>query len=292
MSLTLVVMAAGAGSRFGGPKQTMPIGPAGEWLLDFGLVDAQRAGFNRVVLVIREELTGEFEQHFERTDPNLDVTLVSQRLDDVPAAASRPGRSKPWGTGHAVLAVRTTVEGAFAIINADDFYGARAYELAVGACDEAARTGAATVIGMRLDRTLSRHGPVTRGWCQMRDGRVLQIEEVTEIERRDGQITGAGRRRPLTFDGSEMVSMNFWVFPSSVFGMVGARFDAFLEREGNDPAAEFLLPEAINELIATGELTLHGLEAPGPWFGLTYRDDLPAVTAGIAALIEQGQYRK
>ena len=138
-------------------------------------------------------------------------------------------------------------------------------------------------IGMRLDRTLSPHGPVTRGWCQIRDGRVLQIEEVTEIERRDGQITGAGRRRPLTFDGSEMVSMNFWVFPPSVFGMVGARFDAFLEREGNDPAAEFLLPEAINELVATGELTLHGLEAPGPWFGLTYRDDLPAVTAGIAA---------
>ena len=233
MSLTLVVMAAGAGSRFGGPKQAMPIGPEGEWLLDFGLVDARRAGFSRVVLVIREELTAAFEQHFEQTDPMLDVTLVAQRQDDVPNVASLPVRSKPWGTGQAVLTARATVTGPFAIMNADDFYGATAYELAARACPTAARTGAATVVGMRLDRTLSPHGPVKRGWCQIRDGRVQEIQEVMEIERRDGRITGMGDRGSLTFDGSEIVSMNFWVFPPSIFGLVGARFDAFLARAGH-----------------------------------------------------------
>ena len=291
MGLTLVVMAAGAGSRFGGPKQMMPIGPSGEWLLDFGVQDARRAGFDRVVLVIREELTPDFEQHFEQTEPTLDVTLVTQRLDDAPVAASWPSRVKMWGTGHALLSARATVDGPFAIMNADDFYGARAYEIAAEACAAAAGSGAAAVVGMRLDRTLSPHGPVTRGWCQVRDGHVQQIEEVLEIERRDGRLTGRGRSGPIDFDGTEMVSMNFWVFPPSIFRLVGARFEAFLAREGHDPDAEFLLPEAVNELVASGELAVLGIEAPGPWFGLTYRDDLPAVTAGIGELIAEGHYR-
>jgi UTP-glucose-1-phosphate uridylyltransferase len=283
-------MAAGVGSRFGGPKQTMPIGPAGEWLLEFGIFDARRAGFGRVVLVIRDELAETFEQRLEAIAPDLDVALVSQRVDDLPAGVSAGARTKPWGTGHAVLSVRNSIESSFAIMNADDFYGTRAFELAADACARAARTGAATVVGMRLDRTLSPHGPVTRGWCQIAGDRVLRIEEVMDIERGDSALSGAGREGRLVFDGDEMVSMNFWVFPQSIFASLSAKFDAFLARAGQDPSAEFLLPEVVNDLIADGALNLGGVEAPGPWFGLTHREDHPGVAAGLAALVGAGIY--
>jgi choline kinase len=290
VSSILVVLAAGAGSRFGGPKQMMPIGPGGEWLLEFGLFDAHRAGFRRVVFIVRDEFTGAFERRLQIVRPHLDITLVTQRLEDVPAGTKVGARTKPWGTGQAVLAARDAIDGAFAIINADDFYGAPAYCLAAEACPAAASTGVATVVGMRLDRTLSPHGPVKRGWCQVHGERVTRIEEVTDIARRHGRLTGAGRQGRLEFDGREIVSMNFWVFPQSILTGLSSRFEAFLAQEGHDPASEFLLPEAVNSLVAGGALPLGRVEAPGPWFGLTYREDQPAVAAGLAALVRKGVY--
>jgi choline kinase len=290
VSSTLVVMAAGAGSRFGGPKQMTPIGPAGEWLLEFGLFDAHRAGFRRAVLIIRDEYADDFERRLHAVRRYLDLTFVAQRLEDLPEGTNAGTRTKPWGTGHAVLSARHAIDGPFAIINADDFYGAAAYRLAAEACPVAASTGVATVVGMRLDRTVSPHGPVKRGWCRIHGERVTGIEEVTDIACREGRLTGVGRAGHYDFSGDEIVSMNFWVFPHGVLRDLARRFDRFLAEAGRDPASEFLLPEAVNSLIADGVLHLRRVEAPGPWFGMTYREDQPAVGEGLAELVRQGVY--
>jgi UTP-glucose-1-phosphate uridylyltransferase len=284
-------MAAGAGSRFGGPKQTTSVGPAGEWLLEFAVFDARRAGFGRVVLIIREELRPQFDELIDRlSQHDIDVQVVYQRADDVPPGFRTAARTKPWGTGHAVLAARTAVDGPFAIMNADDFYGADAYIAGAAASRAAAERGVSTVVAMRLERTLSEHGPVKRGWCQATGDRVTRLEEVMGIERRDGKYSAAGKHASVTFSGQELVSMNFWVFPSSVFTLLGEKFSAFLTRHAGQPDSEFLLPEAINELMAEGRMDLRVVDAPGPWFGLTYQEDRAAVEAGLVELTRRGVY--
>ncbi len=287
----LVVMAAGAGSRFGGPKQTAAVGPKGEWLLEFAVFDARRAGFGRVVLIIREELRPQFDELIERlTREGIQVDFAYQRADDVPAGVTVAARTKPWGTGHAVLAARHAVTGPFAIMNADDFYGADAYRQGAEACRAAAATGVSTVVAMRLERTLSEHGPVKRGWCQANGDRVTRLEEVMGIERKDGAYHAAGTHASVTFTGQELVSMNFWVFPPAIFRQLGAKFEAFLAAQGSRPDSEFLLPEAINELIDEKQVDLRVVDAPGPWFGLTYKEDRPAVEAGLVELTVRGVY--
>ena len=287
----LVVMAAGAGSRFGGPKQTAAVGPKGEWLLEFAVFDARRAGFGRVVLIIREELRPQFEELIDRlTQHRIDVRVAYQRTEDVLAGTPAAPREKPWGTGHAVLAARREVDGPFAIMNADDFYGAEAYARGAAAARAAADTGVSTVVGMRLERTLSEHGPVKRGWCQVTGDRVVRLEEVMGIERKDGVYHAAGKHAALTFTGRELVSMNFWVFPATIFALLGEQFRTFLSAHGRQPDSEFLLPEAINELVAEGRVDLRVADAPGPWFGLTYKEDRPAVEAGLVELATRGVY--
>jgi UTP-glucose-1-phosphate uridylyltransferase len=280
---TLVVMAAGAGSRFGGPKQTTSVGPNGEWLVDYALLDAAQAGFGRAVIITRDELVPAFEDLRARMAGTIVADLAIQRLDDLPAGFTPGARQKPWGTGHAVLTVRDVVQTPFVIMNADDYYGPEAYRLGGEACAVAARTGAASVIAMRLDRTLSPHGPVKRGWCQTRDGRVVRLEEVMGIAREGDRLVASGAHASVAFDGRELVSMNFWVFAPRIFQALGEKFDAFLRAHRADDADgdEFLLPEVVNELIAEERLEVLAAEAPGPWFGLTYREDLPEVEAGV-----------
>ena len=290
MQKALVVMAAGAGSRFGGPKQTTPVGPGGEWLPDYALFDAIRAGFTRAVFIIREELRPEFDALKSRVGSRLPIDLVTQRLDDIPPGFSPAPRSKPWGTGQAVLTVRDIVKTPFVIMNADDFYGADAYLQGAEACAVADSKGSATVVAMRLDRTLSPHGPVKRGWCQTANGRVTRVEEVMGIGRKGDRLEAAGKHAGIHFNGSELVSMNFWVFAPSLFDQLGSKFKAFLKKSAGDADAEFLLPEVVNELIAEGQMEVLARETPGPWFGLTYRDDLPEVISGLAALTEKGTY--
>jgi UTP-glucose-1-phosphate uridylyltransferase len=208
----------------------------------------------------------------------------------VPAGFKVGGRQKPWGTGQAVLAVRDVVRTPFAIMNADDFYGAEAYQRGAKAADLAASAGVASVIAMRLDRTLSPFGPVKRGWCQTRGDRVTRLEEVMGISRQDDRLVAAGRHAGVMFDGSELVSMNFWVFPPAVFTQLAARFETFLSEHGGKADAEFLLPEVVNELIADGQLEVRASEAPGPWFGLTYQEDKAEVMTGLVELSSQGVY--
>jgi choline kinase len=290
MSKTLVVMAAGAGSRFGGPKQTTPVGPHGEWLLEYALFDAARAGFDRSVCIIRAELEPEFRRLADRVGRTIDVSWVTQRMDDLPPGFAPGAREKPWGTGHAVLAVRDAVSTPFAIMNADDFYGAEAYRQGAEAADEAASDGVASVIAMRLDCTLSPYGPVKRGWCQTRDGRVTRLEEVMGIAREDDRLVAAGRHATVMFDGTELVSMNFWVFPQSIFPLLRVEFDSFLRTQGGSPDSEFLLPEVVNDLIAQERLVVRAREAPGPWFGLTFQEDKAEVMSGLAGLHASGVY--
>jgi choline kinase len=284
MTPTLLVLAAGMGSRYGGLKQIDPVGPSGETVLDYAVFDATRAGFGRVVFVIRPE----FEEAFRSSVTSkyagaIAVDYVHQSSADLPDGFAAPaGRQKPWGTGHAVWCARHAVGGPFAVINADDFYGAAAYAR-IGAFLGGARGAEFAIVGFRLGNTLSENGTVSRGVCRAKEGRLVSITEETAIARAD---VGMGRR----FSGNEIVSMNFWGFTPEVFGGLGDGLGAFLAARGSDPKAEFYLPSAVSDLVTGGRATVEVLSSEDAWFGVTYREDKPHVAAAIAALVRDGKY--
>jgi hypothetical protein len=287
---TLLVMAAGLGLRYGGFKQVDRVGPGGEMLLEYAVFDARRAGFRRVVFIIRRELTDAFADLARHLPSELDVSSVCQDPQRLPAWFTPPPRTKPWGTVHAVLAARDVISAPFAAVNADDFYGATAYALAIRACEEAASADTYSVIGLPLDATLSDHGSVVRGICRMDDGRLAGLDEVYGIQRTSAGVHGSTAAGPRSLSGRELASMNFWVFAPAVFGTLAERFDDFLRRRGSDPSAELPLPEAVNGLIQAGAARVRAIEAPGPWFGLTHPDDRPKVVAGLQGLHDGGVY--
>jgi hypothetical protein len=289
MAPALLVLAAGAGSRYGGLKQIEPVGPSGETLLDYAVFDALRAGFGRVVFVIRRDIEGLFRERIgARYAGRTTVDYAFQDPGSLPAGFSPPAqRGKPWGTGHALWCARGALSGGFAAINADDFYGADSFSrLAafLGASGApVAGVERAALAGYRLADTLSEHGPVSRGVCRIEGGRLRSIDERTAILPAD---VGAGR----AYSGEEIVSMNCWAFDAGIFPLVGARFARFLGKHGADPRAEFYLPEAISGLVASGEAEVEVLPALGPWFGVTHREDRPRVAAAIAGLVRSGAY--
>lgn len=285
---TLVIMAAGAGSRFGGPKQLEPVGPNGERLFEYALFDARRSGFDRTVLIIRDELRAGFEDVLRGLPRDLDVRLAAQRLDDLPTGHTAGTRAKPWGTTHAVLAARHEIDGPFAVANADDFYGPGTYERASAAMD--GEKTITTIVAMRLDRTLSTHGAVTRGICEVSGRSVTHIDEVREVIRRDGVLTGRGRKGVTTYTGGELASMNAWVFPPTMIRTFEDRFGKFLAAYDGSGTGESMLPETVNDLIASERLPVAIAEAPGPWFGLTHAEDRPLVEAGLRELTDSDVY--
>ncbi len=299
-SYDLVILAAGVGSRFGGVKQVQPVGPHGELIIEYSAFDALRAGFGRLVLVIRKEIEADFRAAIgRRLEARMDVRYVFQEILDTGGARSPgglnlhgvqvPPRAKPWGTGHAVLAARSAVERPFAVINADDFYGASAYRAL--AAHFAARADCA-MVGYPLRQTLSEHGAVSRGWCETdAAGRLRRITELTKIEK-----TSAGARyqdaqgAAHSLSGDELVSMNCWGFPPAIFPQLEQLFGEFLSTHGRDPKAEFYLPTALSALNERGAARIALLRAADAWFGLTYREDVPAARAAIAALVAAGRY--
>jgi len=283
-------MAAGMGSRYGGSKQTDGVGPAGETLLEYGLYDAMRAGFGRVVFIIRRELEGAFESVTSRLPASVEVSFAIQDAADVPAWFTPPPRTKPWGTTHAVLEARNAVDTPFAVINADDFYGAASYDMAAEACTAAHRTGAYSVIGLPLADTLSEHGAVARGVCEAAGGWLVRLEEVKDVQRTHSGIRGQTPAGTRVLSGQEVASMNMWVFTPAVFGQLQQRFEAFLRASGDDPATEALLPTAINELLENGEARVRVRVTPGPWFGLTHAADRPRVSTALRDLATKGVY--
>ena len=292
MQLTLVVLAAGMGSRYGGLKQVDPMGPAGETVLDYSVHDALRAGFDRVLFVIRRDFEAEFRATVgARFVGRVRVDYVFQALDALPQGYGLPaGRVKPWGTGHAVWCAREALEGPFAVINADDFYGAgsfarlAAFLRAAGAAEKSPPGFA--MVGFRLANTLSEHGAVSRGVCAVGpDGALAAVEEHTGILAAEVGTAPGCRYAP-----DAIVSMNCWGFTTAFLPRLDARWRAFLTAHGASEKAEFYLPFAVNDLLRAGEAGVRVLPTDDQWFGVTYREDKPRVQAAIAALVASGAY--
>jgi dTDP-glucose pyrophosphorylase len=275
----LVILAAGVGSRYGGPKQIEPVGPAGATLLDYSIYDARRAGFGTVVVVTRPEFATAFDR--------IGATVVIQRLDDLPAGVTvPPGRSKPWGTGHAVLAAAAAVSSPFAVVNADDFYGRDAFVRA------AEFLGTFAIIAYPLRDTLSTAGGVNRAVCRADGNGWLQtMEEVVDIRRvEDGTYQGTDTRgRPLRLSGDALVSMNLWVFTPAVFDLLRRGFDEFLRHAGGGQG-EFLISHGIRDAVGRGEARVRLVATRSRWLGITYPDDRPRVAAALRQLVAAGDY--
>lgn len=294
MGATLLVLAAGMGSRYGGLKQLDRVGPSGETLLDYSVFDALRAGFGRLVFVIRKSIEAEFcEAVVSRYEKMVDVGLVFQEPADLPEGFSAPpGREKPWGTGHAVWSARREVEGAFLAVNADDFYGREAF--AAMASHLCGTTGGMALVAYRLANTLSENGEVSRGVCLVDSrGTLESVEEHTGIAREsDAIIRGrdaGGVIREL--DPETLVSMNFWGFGPEVFGGLEERLVEFLRSGGKaDKKAEFYLPAAVSELVGRGHGKVSVCVSGGKWFGVTYRPDRKRVVGELAKMVAAGEY--
>ena len=297
MKPTLVILAAGMGSRYGGLKQMDPMGPHGETVLDYSVFDAIRAGFGRVVFVIREDFAEVFKMGVgDRFADRIQVDYVFQKLDDVPAGVSVPeGRTKPWGTAHAVRAARHTVTGHFAVINADDFYGRDAYYRAVAffASLPTHTTNEMAMVGYPLENTLSDHGHVNRGVCKTdENGFLTYVEEYLNIEREsDGHVRGNALdgKRHVVPPGT-LVSMNFWAFGPSFFFQLEEAFSRFLRESGTQMKSECYIPTVVDHLIHAGHAQCLVLQTDSAWFGVTYPDDKPYVVESIGKLIALGDY--
>ena len=287
--ITLVVLAAGLGSRYGGLKQLDGVGPAGETLMDYAVFDAARAGVTKVVFVVRQDMVDTFvPRALDRYHARLDVAATVQALDDVPAGASVPeGRTKPWGTAHAILAAEPEVETPFIVVNADDFYGAESYAAAVRAL-RASSTWA--VLGYRLGDTLSGEGGVNRALLRTDGERLTDIEEIRDIvQLPDGRLVGKSARvRALKLSPDDLVSMNMWALTPEVFPILRARFKAFLETA--DTTAELLLPDIVGKLVRGGAVSVRVIPSPSRWFGMTHAADRPRVAAELAALAAAHAY--
>jgi NDP-sugar pyrophosphorylase family protein len=283
---SLLVLAAGLGSRYGGLKQIDPVGPSGETLLDYAVFDALRAGFGRVVFVIRRDFEEAFRaQVIAKYAGRVRIDVVYQALETLPAGWTAPGgRQKPWGTGHAVWCARGAIDEPFAVINADDFYGADSFRrLAAFLRDTPGGTGKAAfcLAGFRLDRTLSEHGAVARGVCAVGpDGWLTSIVEQTGLTPAE---VGPGRK----YSGAETVSMNCWGFTPAVFAGLDRQLGEFLAAHGGEPKAEFYLPAAVSAMIARGEAAVRVLPVESQWFGVTYREDKARVQEALARLSQE-----
>ena len=295
--MTLVILAAGMGSRYGGLKQIDPITDRGEFIIDFSVYDAIRAGFDRIVFVIKEENLEEFKSTIgKRYENKIKVEYAFQKLDDIPAGFSIPeGRVKPWGTAHALLAARNIVNDEFAVINADDFYGSGAYRLIAEHFKGVQSNDVSEycMVGYLLENTLTENGTVSRGICEVgADGCLVDVVERTAIKR-VGNIAIDEKSDGLELPLNAIASMNCWGFTPDIFGKVEQGFKVFLanlEKTADPCKAEYYLPFAVREIMDTGECVVKVYSSNGEWYGVTYQEDKQKVMSGIKALIDNGEY--
>jgi len=296
MKPTLVILAAGMGSRYGGMKQLEAVGPGGATIMDYSIHDALRGGFGRAVFVIRSDMEEAFKQTIgRRYEQHIPVSYGFQRLDDLPAGFAAPaGRTKPWGTGQAVLAVADQVDGAFAVVNADDFYGADSFAT-LGrflSREDDGEVPTYAMVGFTLRDTLTEAGSVNRGCCRCdADGWLVEIEEILNIERAgdDARHLDADGREQI-ISGDQVVSMNTWGFRQGFFELLRERFVMFLEENSGSEKAEFYLPFAVRELMRDGRARVKVLPTADRWCGVTHKQDKPRVAKMIADLVSSGRY--
>ncbi len=261
--------------------------------MDYAIYDARRAGFDKVILVIRPDLETHFRERIEQLRKWIPSEYAFQRLDDIPpGAAASSSRIKPWGTGHAVLSVRDLIAGPFAVVNADDFYGQSSYSSLAAHFQAGAPTPTFAFVGFELRNTLSIHGGVSRGVCECGDDLFLAtIGAVTNLHHDGEQIIGCYSNGTVGhFTGAEIVSTNMWGFTPAIFDMLQSRFTEFLDTKAGDENAEFLIPEAVNDMVATGEARVKTLPARGSFFGVTHPEDRTLVQQEIRELTESGHY--
>ena len=287
---TLVVMAAGMGSRYGGIKQLEHVGPAGEIIMDYSIHDAVRAGFDKVVFIIRKDIEEAFKETIgDSISRFVETEYVFQSLDDLPEGFTVPdGRSKPWGTAQAVLCCKNAVDTPFLVINADDYYGVEGFKVAHDYLAAAPAKGAYCMVGFQLGNTLSENGTVTRGVCQVNEEGYLTdvVENFGLIRKGDVVVNDAENTYPL----DTPVSMNMWGFTTDIFEELEKRFVGFLKESGTELKSEYLLPTEVGKMIVEGKVTVKVLSSSDQWFGVTYREDKPTVVERFAKLKEAGVY--
>jgi len=297
MKPTLLILAAGMGSRYGGLKQLDGLGPSGETIMDYSVYDALRAGFGKIVFVIRHDFENEFrEKVISKYEGHIPVEVVFQSIDKIPDGFKvNPERTKPWGTNHAVMMGKNVIKESFAVINADDYYGADSFRILADFLRNAeGKKGEYCMVGFKIENTLSENGGVSRGLCEVSpEGYLTGVNECHGIEKKNGQLIqklADGTVAP--FPNGANVSMNMWGFTPDYFDYSEKSFLKFLDKNAGELKAEFYIPTVVNELIKNGEATLKVEETPSKWFGVTYAADRPATVKQFADLVEAGVYPK
>ncbi len=295
MEATLLVLAAGMGSRYGGLKQMDAFGPHGETIIDYSIYDAIDAGFEKVVFVVRNSFKDEFQKYFkERIGDRIKMEFVAQEIENVPSGCTyTPDREKPWGTAHAVLVCKDVIDQPFAVINADDYYGKESFGTLIDFFNSQSDNSAFSVVSYLLDNTLSDHGSVNRGVCHSdENGNLTKIIETLKIKRNeDGSISypmdteGEGRLAPDT-----LVSMNMFGFFPNFFELTESYFKQFIDELGMELKSEFFIPSVLDKMINAQQISVKVLQSPSKWFGVTYKEDKPIVMDKINALIADGAY--
>ena len=297
MSATLVIMAAGMGSRFGGLKQIEPLGPDGEIILDYSVFDAARAGFDKVIFVIKKEIEEDFKKVTEgKYEDKIKVEYAYQDLNNLPDGFTVPeGRVKPWGTAHAIYSCKDLIDGPFAVLNADDYYGAETFKVIY---DELIREKENdgiykfSMVGFRIENTLTENGHVARGVCKIENGLMTDIAERTKIMYRDGKIMYTEDDENWTeIPEGTPVSMNFWGFTKEILTEIENRFSAFLEKnKDNLLKCEYYIPLVVDELVKEGKAEIKALTTPEKWYGVTYKEDKDSVKTALKEKAEEGIY--
>ena len=285
--ITLLIMAAGMGSRYGGLKQLDSVGPNKETIIDYSVYDAIRAGFNKVVFVIRREFQGEFKSMItDKFSGKIQVEFAFQELANLPNGFSCPAaREKPWGTGHAILITKDLIKEPFVAINGDDFYGLESFKVVAEYYQN--RGEDFSMVAFQLDNTLSEFGSVTRGLCTLNGDKLDSVIETSGLRLSKNRMQSD---RDILLNGKEPVSMNVWGFTPDLFGFLEPMFKNFLEKKGSELKSEFLIPSVINSLIQNNRKSVHILHSSAKWFGVTYKKDKPHVIEEIKNLIARGVY--
>lgn len=294
MKPTLLVLAAGMGTRYGGNKQLDEVGPSGETIIDYSIYDAIRAGFGRIVFVIRRDIEEQVKERFvDRLNGRIEVDYVFQEITNLPEGVKvSPERQKPWGTSHAILVTRDKIKEPFGVINADDYYGVDSFRILRDFLVNDRKETNYCIVGYKLGNTLSDHGHVNRGVCQAgEDGFLKNIVETRQIEKtKDGAVAPGPDGKQIHFTGNEIVSMNLWGFKPSCYDFLGKEFRNFIDMSGMDLKSELDIPTSVDKFVKNGEITIQILMSNERWFGVTYREDKPFVVESIKKMIRNGVY--